>query len=279
LLSYRHSFHAGNFADVLKHIVLVEILRHLMQKDKAIHYIDTHAGAGLFDLTSVHAAKLHEYRDGIGRLDAAEWPELSTYFDIVRTCNRTEKLTAYPGSPTFAMHFLREQDRAWLFELHPEDARLLAADLGRDRRVKVEREDGFSGLLRLVPPVSRRGLVMLDPSYEIKTDYAKVVQTVRQAHRVFPTGTYAIWYPVIERSRVDRLIRELSATGIPDVQRFELCVRPDASAPGLTGAGMIVINPPWTLMAQMQILLPRLATALGRERSASCLADTLAAES
>ena len=278
MLSYRHSFHAGSFADVLKHIVQIEILQHLLQKEKTIHYIDTHAGAGLFDLNSEHSIKLKEFETGISLLTEADWPELTTYFKIIRFFNSTKTLHYYPGSPMIALQLLRDQDRAWFFELHSTDSRLLGENVGRDRRAKARSSDGFEGLLSLLPPVSKRALVAIDPAYEIKSDYAKVVQTLREAHRKFAIGTYALWYPVIERERIDRLVRDLEATKIPNIQRFELCVRPDAMNSGMTGAGMIVINSPWTLMATMRVLLPRLVVVLGQEPGANYTADTIAAE-
>ncbi|MDA0824026.1 MAG: 23S rRNA (adenine(2030)-N(6))-methyltransferase RlmJ [Proteobacteria bacterium] len=278
MLSYRHSFHAGSFADVLKHIVLIEILQHLLKKDKAIHYIDTHAGAGLFDLDSEHSTKLKEFETGINRVKEVDWPELMTYFEIIRSFNGPRKPDYYPGSPMIALRLLRDHDRAWFYELHSTDSRLLSENVAHDRRVKVMSSDGFDGLLSLLPPVSKRALIVIDPAYEIKSDYAEVVHTLRDAHRKFTTGTYALWYPVIERERIERLVRALEATKIPNIQRFELCVRPDSLNDGMTGAGMIVINPPWTLMATMHVLLPRLVAVLGQEPGADYKADTIAAE-
>ncbi|MFT4561148.1 MAG: 23S rRNA (adenine2030-N6)-methyltransferase [Gammaproteobacteria bacterium] len=278
MLSYRHSFHAGSFADVLKHVVLIEILQHLLKKDKAVHYIDTHAGAGLFDLNSEHSLKLKEFETGIKRLTDAQWPELTKYFEIIRFFNRSGTAQYYPGSPMIALQLLRDHDRAWFYELHSSDSRLLRENVGRDRRVKVMGSDGFDGLLGLLPPVSKRALVVIDPAYEIKSDYATVVQMVHAAFRKFATGTYAIWYPIIERERIDRLISDLEATNISNVKRFELCVRPDAVNGGMTGAGMIVINPPWTLAATMDVLLPRLTELLGQDPGACYKADTIIAE-
>jgi 23S rRNA (adenine2030-N6)-methyltransferase len=201
LLSYRHSFHAGNFADVLKHIVLVEILEHLAAKEKAFEYIDSHAGAGLFDLTHGHAEKLEEFRGGIGRLWDRDWPELRRYFEIIRACNPSGSLNYYPGSPLIAMHFLRPRDRAWLFELHPKDSRRLEKNTQGSHRIRVACQDGHQGLLALLPPASRRGLILIDPSYEIKSEYEQVLETVKKACRKFSSGIYAIWYPVIEREK------------------------------------------------------------------------------
>lgn len=277
MLSYRHSYHAGNFADVLKHIVLIEILLHLGKKDKAFDYIDTHAGAGLYDLRSVHAEKLQEYKTGIGRLKAEDWPELSHYLEAVNGLNPDGVLQLYPGSPLITRQFMRSHDRAWLYELHPEDARLLATNVRSDKRVRVMREDGLRGLLTLLPPVSRRGMVLIDPSYEIKSDYDLVTKTVIEAHKKFATGSYAIWYPVIERSRIHRMEKQLLNSCIKNIQRFELGITGDDS-PGMTSSGMIVINPPWQLMATMQALLPKLCETLAADKGAFYKADVLVAE-
>jgi len=278
LLSYRHSFHAGNFADVLKHIVVVEVLAHLALKSKSFAYIDTHAGAGLFDLKSADAGRLHEYRDGIGRLLEENWPELERYLGVVRAHNEGGMLETYPGSPLIAMHFLREQDRAWLHELHPRDFELLRANVAGRRHVRVLQEDGLQGLLGLLPPISRRALVLIDPSYEIKSDYQGVIETLCRAQGKFSTGTYAIWYPVVERRRIDAMEGGLIASSIRNIQRFELGVRPDSEARGMTAAGMIVVNPPWTLMDHMSRLLPRLTAALADANAGSYRCEVLVEE-
>ena len=269
MLSYRHSFHAGNFADVIKHVVLVEILQHLAQKDTAFHFVDTHAGAGIFDLNSEHAAKLQEYKSGVGKLASAQWPELAAYFAAIAACNPDGGLRYYPGLPMFAMYFLRRQDRAWLYELHATDVDLLQRNIGRNRQISVKHEDGFKGLLAVLPPASRRGLVLMDPSFEVKSDFKRVVETVALAHRKFATGTYAIWYPVVERRRVEQLENAFRDTGIRNIQQFELAVAADSDLAGMTAAGMFVINPPWTLLARMSQLLPRLVAALAVSKSGS----------
>jgi len=263
LLSYRHSFHAGNHADVLKHIVLIEILEHLIKKDSTFDYIDTHAGAGLYNLQSEHASKLQEYTQGIAKLNREEFPELASYFAILSKHNSTENLNFYPGSPLIAADFLRNKDRAWLYELHPKDADLLLKNTGRNNNIRVMRDDGFKGLLSLLPPVSRRGLVLIDPSYEIKTDYGKVFTILAEAHKKFPTGTYALWYPVIDRMTIDKLERKFIRSGIKKIQRFELGIAADQFGTGMSSSGMIVINSPWTLMDKMNAVLPKLVSAIG----------------
>ncbi len=278
MLSYRHAYHAGNFADVLKHIVLVEILEYMVQKDKGLHYIETHAGAGLYDLTDERAGKLQEYQTGIGRLNRLDWPELDRYFEILARYNETPALRWYPGSPLIASAILRKQDRLWLHELHRDEADRLQDNVRGRRSIRIFRTDGLTGLLSLLPPVSRRGLVLVDPSYEIKTDYQQVVRALAQAHDRFPSGTYLLWYPVVERARIDRLLNDLASTGIPHIQRFELSVRADSSEPGMTGSGMIVVNPPWTLMARLTPLLKRLVPVLAQSDVAGYRADVLATQ-
>ncbi|MDH5546445.1 MAG: 23S rRNA (adenine(2030)-N(6))-methyltransferase RlmJ [Gammaproteobacteria bacterium] len=263
MLSYRHAFHAGNFADVLKHIVLIEILEYLLKKDKPFHFIDTHAGAGLYDLRSGQANKTAEYLDGIARLTPAEWPELSSLFDVVSAFNPDGGLNSYPGSPLIAQYFLRDCDREWLFEWHPSDYVLLQAQIRQDKRIRAQNEDGFVGMLSLLPPITRRGLVLIDPPYEVKSDYAQVFESLDKAYRKFSTGIYALWYPVVDRKRIEDLMQRFSTSAIRNIQVFELAVSPDSDERGMTGAGMLVINPPWTLMNHMQQILPRLAKLFG----------------
>ena len=265
MLSYRHSFHAGNYADVLKHIIQIEILSYLVIKDKPFTYIDTHSGAGLYSLTSEQAVKTAEFSEGIGKLKKNDWPELEPYFDVVNNLNSNAELTVYPGSPRIAQHFLREKDRAWLFELHPTDFKILEQSFAKDKRFIVKAEDGHEKLIALLPPISKRGFVLIDPSYEIKNEYDRVVDTLIKAHRRFATGTYALWYPVVDRSRIDRLEKRLVESGIKRIQLFELGQQKDTVERGMTSAGMIVINPPWTLFDKMKKTLPRLATVLGRD--------------
>jgi len=278
MLSYRHSFHAGNFADVIKHIVLVEILQHLCRKDSPFDYIDTHAGAGLFDLGSENAVKLQEFRDGIAKLTQPEWPELAAYFAVLSEYNSPGKLQHYPGSPLIARHFLRTRDREWLFELHPADFATLQDNVAGDRRIKVAREDGFQGLLRVLPPLSRRALVLIDPAYEVKDDFLQVVDTCTRAWKKFATGIYLVWYPVVERERINELESRFVSSGMRNIQRFELGLTADTAARGLTAAGLIVINPPWPLMEKMQALLPRLIAALRKDEGGFFKADTLVDE-
>lgn len=278
MLSYRHSFHAGNFADILKHIVVVEILLHLRKKEKPFEYIDTHAGAGLFDLQSEDADKLKEYESGIGNLKIEDWPELASYFEVINAYNKSKSLRYYPGSPLLAMHFLRRQDKAWLYELHPQDIELLWNNTRKKGRVKVTFDDGFIGLLSLLPPQSRRCLILIDPSYEIKSDYEQVFTTVNKAYQKFATGIYAIWHPVVNRHKIKQLERKFINSGIKDIQRFEFGLSADSDELGMTSAGMLVINPPWGLFDKMSGLLPKLVRTLAVDDDAFFKCDVLVGE-
>ena len=267
MLSYRHSFHAGNFADLIKHIVLVEILEHLTKKDTPFDYIDTHAGAGLYNLRAADSQKLQEYAEGIGKLDCDEFPELESYFQVIRSFNKADSIDFYPGSPSIAKYFLRNQDKGWLFELHPKDHDLLQSNFSKSKNIRVHHQDGFEGLKALVPPSSKRGLVLIDPSYEIKTEYKLVIDRVIAAHKKFSHGIYAIWYPVVDRRTITDMQRKLVNSGIRNIQQFELGIADDSANRGMTSSGMIVINPPWKLFEKMSQLLPKLAekiTQVGR---------------
>ena len=282
MLSYRHSFHAGNFADVLKHLVLVEMLDHLTQKETPFEYIDTHAGSGLYNLRSTDAQKLQEHTKGIAQLNVSEFPELAQYFEVIETFNTTtnslDTPAFYPGSPMIAQYFLRPQDRAWLFELHPQDFTLLKQNMGNSKKIKVQCTDGFDGLKALLPPGSRRGLVLIDPSYEIKSDYDRVIEKVLSGYKKFSHGMFAIWYPVVARHRIDGLELKLLHSGIKNIQRFELGIAEDSAERGMTSSGMIVINPPWTLFKKMSDLLPKLAQQIKQDEQPCYKCDVLSGE-
>jgi 23S rRNA (adenine2030-N6)-methyltransferase len=276
MLSYLHAFHAGNHADVLKHVVLISLLAHLGAKAKPLRYIETHAGAGGFDLRSRDAQKNREYESGIGLVRRATDPPapVTALLTLVQRCNGDRRaLARYPGSPWLARQMLRRDDSLYLFELHPAEHRALAEQCARDRRVTVARQDGLAGCIGLVPPPERRGLVFVDPSYEAEAEHRHVVDALSKAHRRFATGVYAIWYPVIERRWVERLDRAVRATGIEQLERYELSVAPDARGRGLTGSGLFVVNPPWKLRADMELALPWLAKTLATERKGSYRID------
>lgn len=267
MLSYRHAFHAGNFADVLKHMVLDRILAYLGQKEKSFFCIDTHAGAGGYALTGEYARKNSEFETGIGRLwSRDDLPAaVAEYVVVVKEFNASERLRAYPGSPYFERRRLRARDRLVLCELHPTELEQLRSFAPQDRRIRVVYGDGFRECIGFLPPPERRGLVLIDPSYEIKTDYRQAAETLLRASRRFETGIYALWYPVTARHRIDTLEETLRHSGLRRVQLFELGVAPDAPDRGMTASGMIVVNPPWTLQADLATALPYLADVLGRD--------------
>ncbi|OTA15429.1 ribosomal RNA large subunit methyltransferase J [Xenorhabdus vietnamensis] len=264
MLSYRHSFHAGNHADVLKHTVQSLIIESLKLKEKSFLYLDTHSGAGRYQLSGEHAERTGEYLEGIARIwqrdDIPE--EFAAYIGAVKALNPHGSLRYYPGSPLIARHLLREHDELNLSELHSSDYPLLRTEFSRDIRARVLREDGFQQLKSKLPPRSRRGFVLIDPSYELKSDYQSVVQSIHEGYKRFATGTYALWYPVVLRQQIKRLVKQLEATGIRKILQIELGVRPDSDQRGMTASGMIVINPPWKLEQQMKAALPWLHQVL-----------------
>lgn len=297
MFSYRHAFHAGNHADVLKHLTLIATLRHLMQKDAGITLIDTHAGAGLYRLDGDYTETGGEAKDGVvklmaalraaGKEPASAAPAIDDYLDVIASYNPSGTLRVYPGSP-FVIHQLmrvESRDRLKLFELHPTDSRTLSANIAQleaGRQIAVAREDGFEGVKPLLPPPpsargSKRALVLIDPSYEIKSDYGKVSACIQECIRRFPTGTFLVWYPVIPRPEAHDLPRRLK-TLCNQAQRpwlhATLAIGQDPThgpddRPGLTASGMFVVNPPHTLKAVLAEALPQLLTHLGRGRGKS----------
>ncbi|OBX09309.1 23S rRNA (adenine(2030)-N(6))-methyltransferase RlmJ [Gallibacterium genomosp. 3] len=264
MLSYRHSFHAGNYADVLKHIVQLLILEALQQKEKGFLYLDTHAGAGLYSLQSFEAEKTAEFTEGIGYLwERDDLPEIVRhYLQQVKQINPKDKLNFYPGSPLLAANLLRPQDRAILTELHPSDYPLLRKNMQKFSNIQVKRENGFQQLKSALPPKERRGFVLIDPPYELKEDYQLVVEAIVEGYKRFATGTYAIWYPVVLRQQIKKMIHSFEATQIRKILQIELGIRPDSTQRGMTASGMIVINPPWKLESQMREILPYLSEVL-----------------
>lgn len=272
MLSYRHSFHAGNHADVLKHIVQMLIIENLQQKEKGFYYLDTHSGVGRYRLFSEQAEKTGEYQQGIARLwQQQNAPaEVARYLDLIKKINYGGKeLRYYAGSPLIAALMLRTQDRALLTELHPTDFPLLRNNFKEFANVSAKRDDGFQQLKATLPPKERRGLVLIDPPYELKEDYDLVVQAISEGYKRFATGIYAIWYPVVLRQQTKRMIKGLEATGIRKILQIELAVKPDSDQRGMTASGMIVINPPWQLESQMRQVLPYLTQTLVPEGTGS----------
>ncbi|MEM8101855.1 23S rRNA (adenine(2030)-N(6))-methyltransferase RlmJ [Morganella morganii] len=280
MLSYRHSFHAGNHTDVLKHTVQSLIIESLKEKDKPFLYLDTHAGAGRYQLSGEHAERTGEYLEGIARIWAQESvpEELKTYLEAVSALNPRGDLRFYPGSPLIAAHLLRDHDKLNISELHPSDFPLLRNEFSRDNRARVVREDGYQQLKSQLPPLSRRGFVLIDPPYELKSDYQAVVKGIQEGHRRFATGTYAVWYPVVLRQQIKRMVKDFQATGIRKILQIELAVRPDSDQRGMTASGMIVINPPWKLESQMKSVLPWLHKVLVPEGTGHTLVEWITPE-
>jgi|TARA_B110000503_G_scaffold44577_1_gene72786 23S rRNA (adenine2030-N6)-methyltransferase len=279
MLSYRHSFHAGNHADVLKHTVQSLILGSLKAKDKAFVYVDTHAGAGAYDLASKEMEKTGEYLDGIQRLWQQDCPAaLDAYIAVVKKLNPSGELRHYPGSPLLAAELCRSQDRLQLSELHPADFPRLESLFRGDRRIQIHKVDGYANLKALLPPVERRGVILIDPPYELHHEYSDVVNGVMDGLKRWGTGTFAIWYPVVQRTDVSFLERKFSAAGLPSTLQIELNVLPENNRFGMTGSGMIVVNPPWKLASTMDDLLPWLATALGQYADANYRLNWLVSE-
>jgi 23S rRNA (adenine2030-N6)-methyltransferase len=273
MLSYRHAFHAGNHADVLKHFVLMQLLQYLNQKDKPWWFIDTHAGAGLYALDQGYAAKNAEYESGIAGLwKRDDLPAaLAEYVDLVRGLNPDGVLRLYPGSPWVAQQALRTEDRLRLFELHPADFKLLTDNFREaGRRVKVEQADGFTALKALLPPPSRRGLVLIDPSYEEKQDYQRVPAALVEALKRFETGIYAVWYPLLQRPESHQFAEKLKRLPVKSWLHVSLTVNtPAADGFGMHGSGMFVLNPPWTLHTTLKQVMPWLVRVLGQDAGAA----------
>jgi len=282
-LNYRHAFHAGSFADVFKHAVLCRILQYLREKPATFRVIDTHAGAGLYDLTAPEASRGGEWRDGIGRLREAQLAPkvaalLKPYLDVVDALNTSGDLKVYPGSPALTRAWLRADDRLIACELEPLAAKSLAYHLRADARIKALEIDGWTALSAYVPPKERRGLVLIDPPFEEDNDFRRLAEGLALAHRKWATGIYALWYPIKGRTEPDALAKRLRRLGIGKILRAELVVSPLSDPSRLNGSGLILVNPPWTLESELAVLLPALATILGRGGKGSFRLDWLAGE-
>ena len=270
MLSYRHAFHAGNHADVLKHYVLFEILSYYGQKGKPYWYIDTHAGAGQYDLKGSQAAQNAEYLEGVGRLweQSQLPPALVAFLAALRKFNSGPDLRIYPGSPLLAGSLIRDEDRMLLFEMHPADLRALQAGVkAAGRQVKVRGEGGFAGLVGILPPPTRRAVILIDPPYEVKADYRRVEEVLSAALKRFPQGTYVLWYPLLRRNEVQVMRERFRRLGAPAWLQVELQVRQPTGS-GMYGSGVYVINPPWTLPQQLESILPTLRDRLAVDAGA-----------
>ena len=272
MLSYRHAFHAGNHADILKHFVLIQILEYLGQKAAPYWYIDTHAGAGLYELKEGYATKNAEFETGIGRLinSNISSPELCDYLDLIRSFNDGNDLLFYPGSPLLAQRLLRCDDRAHLFELHPNDFMLLKNNMSAaGRQVKLYAADGLAGLKGLLPPQPRRGLILIDPSYERNEEYKTLVSAVELALVRFTTGIYVIWYPLLHKREQVRMIERLGSLAQRWLNITLQVKTPPHGGFGMYGSGLFILNPPWTLQAALEKTMPIICESLAQDRQAA----------
>jgi len=283
MLSYRHAFHAGNFADVHKHIVLSMLVESLLLKDAPFCYLDSHAATGRYDLHSAEAQKNAEYRQGILRL----WRQDSVpdvvrpYLSAVQTLNNPEIVTEpryYPGSPRIVRHFLRPQDRMILTELHPADFQRLQQEFAADRQVAVHRLDGYQGLKAFLPPQERRGLVLIDPAFERRDETSHMIRALQSACKRWPQGVYALWFPITNRGALDGFYQKVQKTGIRKILSCELCIRPPLTARHLNGSLMVIINPPWQTDIKLRAIQPWLATILADNGQASHSVEWLTGE-
>ena len=289
MFSYRHAFHAGNHADVLKHVITIQLLNYMAQKEAPYLYVDTHAGAGLYALDTGYAAKNAEYENGIGKLwDKKDLPPaLQDYLDLIKSINPSGKLRYYPGSPYCAEQVMRLEDRLRLFEMHPSDVKILQENMrkremhqaeqgqkARGKRVMVMAGDGFDSLKALLPPPQRRGIVLIDPPYEDKRDYKRVKDTLAIALERFPTGTYAVWYPILQRMESREFARKLGQLPAEWLHVSLSISQPMPDGFGLHSSAMFIINPPWTLEASLREVMPYLVKNLGVDSDAKFTIET-----
>ncbi len=277
MLSYRHAFHAGSHADVLKHFIVVQLLTYLAQKDKPFWYIDAHAGAGCYSLDSGYAMQNAEHETGIAKLwvrDDMPAP-LAEYVDLVKHLNPDGKLKLYPGSPLIALEVLRKQDRMRLFELHPADSEILhQVFAGHGTQVLMQTADGLSALKALLPPPPRRALVLIDPPYEVKQEYRLVVSALREGLKRFTTGMYAVWYPQLQRTEARQLPEQLMKLPVKSWLNVSLSVQtPNSDGFGMHGSGMFILNPPWLLHGMLQQVMPYLVKVLGQNGEGSYILE------
>ncbi len=290
MLSYRHAFHAGNHADVLKHFITIQLINYMGQKEAPYMYIDTHAGAGLYALDTGYAAKNAEYETGIAKLwERSDLPkEIKEYVALIKTLNPSGKLRYYPGSPFCAEPKLRLDDRLRLFELHPSDVKILQENVkkreahqaeqgqkARGKRIMIMAGDGFEGLKALLPPQQRRALVLIDPPYEDKRDYKRVKDTVADALQRFPSAMIAVWYPVLQRQESREFARKLSQ--VPSESWLNVTLSVSQAMPdgfGLHSSGMFIFNPPWVLETMLKEVMPYLVKVLGSDSEAKFTIET-----
>lgn len=282
-MNYDHAYHAGNFADVVKHAVMVRVIEYLKRKDKPFRVIDTHAGAGLYDLSSERAQKTGEWATGIGRLVGASLPRqaaelLAPYLACVEKFNPANELTLYPGSPEIVRHLLRGRDRMTAIELEPNAAFELKNRFSNDYQTRVIELDGWLALGAHVPPKERRGFVIVDPPYEIDDEFGRILDGLQKAWKRWPDGIYAFWYPVKDMAEIARFHDALRAAGIPSILDATLTIRAPLHFPRLDGSGMILVNPPYTLEEELRIMLPALRDVLALDDGAKWSVEWLAGE-
>ena len=282
-MNYDHAYHAGNFADVVKHAVMVRVIEYLKRKDKPFRVIDTHAGAGLYDLSSERAQKTGEWATGIGRLVGAALPPaaaelLAPYLACVEKFNPTNELTLYPGSPEIVRHLLRGRDRMTAIELEPDAAFELKNRFSNDYQTRVIELDGWLALGAHVPPKEWRGFVIVDPPYEVDDEFGRILDGLQKAWKRWPDGIYAFWYPVKDMAEIGRFRDALRGAGIPSIIDATLTIRAPLHFPRLDGSGMILVNPPYTLEEELRIMLPALRDVLALDDGASWSVEWLAGE-
>jgi 23S rRNA (adenine2030-N6)-methyltransferase len=282
-MNYRHAFHAGSFADVVKHAALARILVHLRTKSAAFRVIDTHAGSGRYDLAAAEAGRTGEWRDGIARIVAARLEPavaalLAPYLDVVARLNPGEGLAAYPGSCEIARAHLRPQDRLVACELEPNTARALARNFAGDERVSVIATDGWTALTAYVPPKERRGVVLVDPAFEQPDEFDRLADRFAAAHRKWPTGIYVLWYPIKRHREPEALARRLERLAMPKILRAEVAVAEPRDSDRLAGCGLIIVNPPWTLERELAVMFPALVALLARDTKGAVRLAWLAGE-
>ncbi|WP_075290347.1 23S rRNA (adenine(2030)-N(6))-methyltransferase RlmJ [Pararhizobium arenae] len=273
-MNYRHIYHAGNFADVLKHAVLARLVTYLKQKDKAFRVLDTHAGIGLYDLSSEEAQKTGEWVDGIGRLLEKPLPGdvatiLAPYLEAVRDLNPDGSIKLYPGSPKLTRILMRPQDRLSAMELHPADYETLHSLFDGDFQSRITELDGWLALGAHLPPKEKRGLVLVDPPFEIAGEYDRLVEGLAKAYKRFSGGVFCLWYPLKQGTPIRKFHEDLQALNIPKMLCAELSVRSERDTTGLSGSGLIIVNPPFTLKGELDVLLPFLKGRLAQDKFAS----------
>lgn len=277
MLSYRHAFHAGNHADVLKHFVFSQVLQYYNQKDKPYWVIDTHAGAGMYALNEAYAQQNSEFENGIARLlEAQDLPEaLADFCNMIASFNTEAHLDFYPGSPSIAKHDCRAVDKLRLFELHPQDVDLLTHHFSRNKRqVNIQQMDGYIGLKSCLPPATKRGIALIDPPYELKEDYDRVVSAIKDSIKRFATGTYCVWYPLLQREEPADMLTALLALDLPNWLHVTMRVeQPSDDGFGMFGSGMFVVNPPWTLPKTLEACMPALTDTLALDNAADFTLD------